>query len=341
MRLKPDECVLLIPTFNDWSVVRQLLPALDAAVDPNDGPYRVVLIDDGSTEPPPEALIDRPLRRLGVLDVLRLRGNLGHQRAIAVGIGWVEAAGPCRAVVIMDGDGEDAPGDVPRLLERLEQNGHRAIVFASRTRRSEGLLFRIFYALYRFAHLLLTGVPVRIGNFSAAPFASLRRLAIVPDLWNHYAASVVRARIPHELMPTRRAKRLEGRSKMNFVSLVIHGLSAISVFTDRVGVRMIVLFGVLSALTFGLMLGVAALALLTDQTIPSWATTTAGLAIVLLIQILTLLVVFVLIILRGRDGARFLPLRDYGYYLLELEQRSVTTGEITTIDHDIISICRQ
>jgi len=142
-------------------------------------------------------------------------------------------------------------------------------------------------------------------------------------------------------MPTRRAKRLEGRSKMNFVSLVIHGLSAISVFTDRVGVRMIVLFGILSALTFGGVLGIAGVALLTNLTIPTWATTAAGLAIVLLIQILTLLVVFVLIILRGRDGARFLPLRDYGYYLLEFEERSVTDGATTAIKDDLIPVCRQ
>ena len=77
---------------------------------------------------------------------------------------------------------EDEPADVPRLLERLRGTDGRTVVFAERTRRSEGLLFRVGYAAYRLFHLLLIGVSVRVGNFSALPFAActkgLTRLAV-------------------------------------------------------------------------------------------------------------------------------------------------------------------
>ena len=82
--------------------------------------------------------VDLDLRAIGRVEVLHLRRNLGHQRAIAIGLAFVEAERPrCRAVVLMDSDGEDAPEDVPRLVARCEQEGRRKIVFAERTKRSE------------------------------------------------------------------------------------------------------------------------------------------------------------------------------------------------------------
>ena len=149
----------------------------------------------------------------------------------------------------MDGDGEDDPADVPRLLEHLEGGGRGQIVFAERARRSESVIFRVFYAFYKLLHLLLTGKGVRVGNFSAIPRRRLSSLVVVSEIWNHYAAAVFRSRQPNCMIPTRRAQRLCGKSTMNFVSLVTHGLSAISVYSDVVGVRLLVMSVLLAVLT--------------------------------------------------------------------------------------------
>src|SRR5262249_37876231 len=140
-----------------------------------------------------------------------------------------------------DGDGEDDPADVPRLVQRCREEGFEKIVFAERTRRSETLAFRAFYGLYKVVHVLLTGIRGRVGNFSVVPPARLESLVVVSELWNHYAAAAFKSRQPLCLVPTRRASRLQGRSRMNFVDLVAHGLSAISVFGETVGVRLLVL----------------------------------------------------------------------------------------------------
>ena len=192
------------------------------------------------------------LRRI---DVLRLRRNLGHQRAIAVGLAYVEECLHADAVVVMDGDGEDDPADVPRLLERLDEEGHATIVFAERARRSESLVLRVFYSLFKLLHLLLTGKGVRVGNFSAIPRRRLTSLVVVAEIWNHYAAAVFRSRQPYCMIPTFRARRLCGTSSMNFVSLVTHGLSAISVYSDVVGVRLLVMSIILAILTLAGMSG--------------------------------------------------------------------------------------
>jgi glycosyltransferase involved in cell wall biosynthesis len=308
------DLVILVPVYNDWEAAGLLLSDLAGKL-PQTGSVRVVLVDDGSNEPLPAKWKATGWERFERVDVLSLRRNLGHQRALAIGLCHVEANIPCHAVVVMDGDGEDSPADVPRLLERMRAEGNAKIVFAERTKRSESLLFRLFYRLYRWLHWVLTGIPVRVGNFSAIPAMQLKRLVAVSDLWNHYAAAVFKARLPFVMLPTERAQRLAGRSRMNFVALVIHGLSAISVFGERVGVRLLIAVSFLLAATTGMLVATVAIRFCTNWAIPGWATNMVGYLLILLAQLFMLVTVFVFVILGGREGSSFLPLRDYVYFV--------------------------
>lgn len=314
----PNEgLILLIPVYNDWESVARLLPLIDAALagSSETTAISVLLVDDGSTEPIGDPLRDLELSHLHEVDVLRLRGNVGHQRAIALGLSFLDAERPCRAVIVMDGDGEDDPADLPRLIAAFEERGGRDVVFAERLRRSEGFVFVVCYHLYRILHWWLTGIAVRVGNFSILPRHALDRLVVNPELWNHYAATVFSSRTPFSSIPTQRAERLHGQPRMNFVSLVTHGLSAISVFSDRVGVRLMLFVGALLAVDV-LALGVTvAIRLWTNLAIPGWATFTSGLLIVLLFQLLTLVGMFIFLVLSGRNSMRFLPLRDAKYFI--------------------------
>src|SRR5262249_34330459 len=145
-------------------------------------------------------------------------------------------------------------------------------VFAERMKRSESLVFRFFYYLYRHLHFLLTSVRVRVGNFSAIPRQRLESLVAVSELWNHYAAAVFHSRQPYCSIPTQRAHRLSGRSSMNFVSLVAHGLSAISVYREVIGVRLLVLAICLALVAVAGLVTTVFLRLNTNLAIPGWAT---------------------------------------------------------------------
>jgi len=317
-RAPRSDVIFLIPVYNDWEAVALLLERLDRVMAERRESAHVLLVDDGSTESWTSAPLPRAFAGIARVDVLVLRRNLGHQRAIAVGLSFVDAGLDGTVVVVMDGDGEDAPEDVPRLLARCQQHEYRRIVFAARTRRSEALAFRVFYALYRYAHYTLTGIPVRVGNFSVIPFPLLHRLVVVSELWNHYAASVFVSRLPFDMIPTHRAPRLLGTSKMRFTDLAIHGLSAIAVFSDRVGVRLVLAAtGILCAAIAGLAI-VVGLRLGTSTAIPGWATYTSGLLLILVLQILTTLLLFVFGVLGDRTRSRFLPARDHVYFVQEL-----------------------
>jgi glycosyltransferase involved in cell wall biosynthesis len=310
--------VILIPVFNDWTSLALLLPKLDASLAGGGLTAEVLIVDDGSTIEPGDVGVRASFVALRRIDVLSLRRNLGHQRAIAIGLGYLDDCIRPPAVVVMDGDGEDDPADVPRLLGRLHELGGGTIVFAERTRRSESQTFRIFYSLYKILHRALTGQGVRVGNFSAIPRRRLASLSVVSELWNHYAAAVFRSRQPYCMIPTQRGRRLCGRSSMNFTALVMHGLSAISVHSDVVGVRLLMLTMLLALFALGGISATIIVRLTTDLVIPGWATYSVGLSLILLVQAVMAAFNFIFAILGGRQGTTFLPSRDYSFFVADL-----------------------
>jgi len=272
-------------------------------------------VNDGSSTTVPNDLGDESLATIEEVRVLSLRRNVGHQRALAIGLAYAEANMPCDAVVVMDADGEDDPADVPRLLEAMRATRPPSVVFAQRTRRSEGVVFTLLYRLYRSAHRLLTGIPVQVGNFSVIPRALLDRLVVVSDLWNHYAAAVFQSRIPYTMVPTVRAQRLSGQSRMNFVSLVAHGLSAIAVFADRVGVRILIAALAVLGASVAILAGVFVRFLVTGYSSPGWLIGVIVVALVLTIQTAATAGLFVLQVLFARASSTFIPTRDYPFFV--------------------------
>src|SRR3990172_5433762 len=314
----PSSILILVPIYNDWDSADLLLRDLDTVCRHAGLSPEVLFVDDGSTVPIPSSLSSASLAAIRRIDILQLRRNLGHQRAIAVGLAFVHSSRPCDVVVVMDGDGEDKPSDIPRLLDRLYGEQQATVVFAERTRRSESLVFRIFYRFYRILHKLLTGVAVRVGNFSALPYAVLDTLVVVSELWNHYAAAVFKARLPYTTVPTERGNRFSGRSRMDFASLVVHGLSALSVYGAVLGVRLLVVAtGLVLFLALGILLAIV-VRLATTLAIPGWATYTTGILLLMLLQIMIIAVLFVFTILSARASLTFLPIRDHHFFVKRL-----------------------
>jgi glycosyltransferase involved in cell wall biosynthesis len=307
--------VVCAPVFNDWDSALTLLGGLDAAAAGLSMPVRVVFVDDGSTDAVPVKL-ERWFAHIAAVEVVHLRRNLGHQRAIALGLAFIYRERPARAVVVMDCDGEDRPEDIAKLLARCEEDSFRKVVFAKRARRSEGLLFRSGYLAFKLIHRVLVGTRVEVGNFSVIPGAMLDRIVGIGELWNHYAAALVHARIAIDSVPLARGKRYAGKSKMNLVSLVTHGMSAISVYGDRVGVRLLCFTGLLIFLTLAVLGGVVGVKFFSTLAIPGWATTAAGLLMVLTVNLLMIALVFVLFVLQARNASSFILLRDWEHYVV-------------------------
>lgn len=310
---KKRKMVILIPVFNDWNALEKLLLLFDEIVLSQEYILEVIVVDDYSTKPLPDSLTDRTYRQIQTVSILRLRLNLGHQRAIAVGLCYIYDNLNCELVVVMDGDGEDNPFEVVRLLDASNSVGNTSIVFAKRGRRSESYTFKGFYVIYKTIYWLLVGRDISVGNFSLLPASLLRNIVVISEIWNHYSASIHRSKIPYIEVNVPRSKRLAGQSKMNLVSLVTHGLSSIAVYGDVVGTRILLSASFLSVFLLSSLLVILFIRLFTDWGIPGWATYASGLLILALFQIILIGTVFSMVILSARSSSNFIPIRDYKY----------------------------
>ena len=304
-----------MPLRDDWLSVAELIRRLDRAIPPASCDAEIVLIDDCSVQECSQDDLRGEYSVVRKIQVLRLRRNLGHQRAIAIGLAYIQKTTNCDAVLVMDADGEDTPQGVVDLLQAYSENHGTKAIFAKRSRRSESFVFRSFYHVYRFLHQGLTGISVRVGNFSIIPSRYLNTLVAMSELWNHYAAALFRSKLPFTMIPIPRGTRIAGTSRMNFIALVSHGLSAISVFGDVVGVRMLIasLLGSLLA-ALGIVL-VIFIRLFTERAIPGWATYATGTLVIIMIQSVTIATSFTFFMLSNRTNLGFLPLRDYSFFV--------------------------
>ena len=215
--------------------------------------------------------------------MLKLRRNVGHQRAIAIGLSYAaEHLVPGQQVVVMDSDGEDLPSTIPALLAQLD-NPAVDVVVAQRKSRVETFRFKAFYQVYKRFFGVMTGRPISFGNFMALKPAAVKRLVSMQELPIHVAAAVLASKLRTDVCPLDRGPRYAGQSKMNFVGLALHGFKALMVFAEDVLVRV----GIASALiaTFAVVGSVAAVVLkLMGYSTPGWFSLVLGILVLLFLQ---------------------------------------------------------
>jgi len=309
--------VILTSLYDDWESAAELFLSLGDELRRRDCPAQLVIVNDASLEScPPGFLNNHP--GFSSVEVVTLNRNVGSQRALAVGLAHIFETKTAKAVVIMDADGEDRPADLMQLIEAFATQTTPQVIFAARAKRSESGMFQVCYQFYRTLHYLFTGYKIQYGNFSLVPSELLGRLVVDPNLWLHFAATVISSRIPYTSIPTERGVRLHGRSKVNLIALVIHAIAAISCYSEVVGVRLIFCSLGLGAVVTALIVTVVGIRLATAWgllsaawAIPGWATAAVGALTILLVQVFIMVVAFSAMAISNRKAQFFFPIQQY------------------------------
>jgi len=110
------ELSIVIPVYNEEENVEPLIEEINMAVRPLGKPYEIVVVDDGSRDATFSVLAGLRERE-SHLRVLRLKRNFGQTAAIAAGLAYAEGD----IVVLMDGDAQNDPKDIPALLGELKK----------------------------------------------------------------------------------------------------------------------------------------------------------------------------------------------------------------------------
>lgn len=311
--MKKQIISIVTPVFNDWRSLEKLtIELVDTASNFNTEIEKIVVVNDCSTIIPSNEIINNPL-----IKILNLSTNLGHQRAIAIGLCYAnDYLKKTSKIILMDSDGEDKPSDITKLLKKSEEN-EGDIIFASREKRSEKLIFKINYFIYKKIFKFMTHSEISFGNFSLIPKEKIDSIIYDPDSWNHFSASIIKSKISYSKCLTKRGKRYFGKSKMNFTNLVVHGLSSISVFTDLVIVRLLICNVVAIILAFVALSLLLIVKVFSDYEIPGWTPIyTLGIFNVLFFSLIFTLLL-VLIQLNNRNMVKRSPVSFYKYFLLK------------------------
>jgi polyisoprenyl-phosphate glycosyltransferase len=318
----PFRVVILMPVYSDWEAASMVCEALEKQLACLTYlSARILLVYDGT----PEGLRDwTPFNPefLTQIQVLRLCRNIGHQRAICAGLCYVHEHISTDAVLVMDADGQDRPEDAVRLVKTavVQRNG---VIFAERRKRFEGLLFRAGYSSFRTLHRVLTGIPVRVGNFSIISSSALHRLTSMPELWNHYAAAVIKSRIHSERIPLDRGQRLRGQPQMSVAPLVAHGLAGIATFHEIAATRILIANAICFTLLLLSLIIVVGLRLFAAIAIPGWAAFTIGLILILLTQVMAVSFSLVFTLISNRSNNPFIPKRDSAAFVDRLDDLAI------------------
>jgi len=311
---------IVIPVYNDWISLKELILHIDKVLSGRDVELSFLLVNDASTiESDLSVDFFKNQSAINSVEIIHMHCNLGHQRAIAIGLVEASRQKGFDAVVVMDADGEDRPEDLSEFLDQYKDKDTNGIIVAKRSKRSEGYLFRTGYSIYKIIFKILTGCSVNFGNFCLIPAGLLNRLIYMDSLWNHLPASILRSKLPIHILRTERGKRIQGKAKMNFGDLVLHGLSAISVYIDKVFLRTLALSMILFIVSIGGIAVVTAIRFYTDLAIPGWASNVAGSLFVIVILSIILSIFILFVVLANRSQITIIPAIDSERYVQKIQ----------------------
>jgi undecaprenyl-phosphate 4-deoxy-4-formamido-L-arabinose transferase len=167
----PD-LTIVVPVCNEAATVAELYRRTTAALDDGPRSYELIFIDDGSTDGT-FAELERMHEEDPRVRAVRFKRNFGQHPAMHAG--FARARGDI--VVTMDGDLQNAPEDIPKLVEAVETGAD----VASGRRRARHDSWGRTLPSRMINGMLRRFTGVRISDFGCA-FNAYRRSAVEPML---------------------------------------------------------------------------------------------------------------------------------------------------------------
>jgi len=231
---------IVVPVYNESANIRSLVGAVRDAIPGSD--WELVIVDDGS-EDATRARIKQAAEVDGRVRLIALARNFGQTAAMQAGFDFARG----EVVVSMDGDLQNDPVDIPRLLAKLDDGFD--LVVGYRVARQDRLITRKVPSWIANRIIArLTGVQIRDNGCSLKAYrrSILGRFVLYSDMHRFIpamAVAVAGARVAE--IPVRHHPRRAGKSK--------YGLSRIwKVLSDLMAIKMISSFRSRPLVMFGL-----------------------------------------------------------------------------------------
>ena len=227
---------ILIPVYNDWESVSELIKNIDIEIKDLNHEFSVIVINDGSFEK--KELNFQSLKNINLIELIHMKENRGHTRCIASGLKYIFEKKDFDYVIPMDGDGEDRPNEIKDFIEYTEYSPNQTIV-GERVKRSESLFFKFCYNIHKILTFFFTGQSIKFGNYTCLNKTTVEKMINEKASWNSFSGALTKIEKNRKSISSIRGLRYFGPSKMSFINLLKHSFSIISVFRINVLIRSI------------------------------------------------------------------------------------------------------
>lgn len=222
-----DTIGILVPAFNEGETIPAFQERLEAALQSLEADWRVLYVDDGSTDDTAERV--RELRREdGRVGLLRLSRNFGKELAVTAGLDHLDVD----AIVVIDADLQDPPELIPDLVREWREGWD--VVYGRRTAREgesvgKRLTAAAFYRVMR--RLSETPIPEDAGDFRLLSRRAVGALRELRERNRFMKGLFSWVGFRQKALEYRREPRHAGRSKWSYWRLWNFAIDGITSFT--------------------------------------------------------------------------------------------------------------
>lgn len=214
----PADLAIIVPVFNEADNVLPLAREVAAVFSQEPLAWELVFVDDGSADATWERIVEAQHLDPRVRGV-RHAVNAGQSAAVWTGLRLTRTP----LVATLDGDRQNDPADLPRLLRELE---HVDFVCGRRTDRQDNWVRRVSSGLARWARRVVLGVDFADTGCALRVFRRSTLEGVFPfNGWHRFLPVLVHhAGVPVKEVPVRHRPRTAGRSKYGVWNRLGRGL---------------------------------------------------------------------------------------------------------------------
>jgi polyisoprenyl-phosphate glycosyltransferase len=219
---------VVVPIYNEEENIIAFHAAVKAVMETMDERWEIVYVNDGSRDSSLSLLLEIQRRdpRVAVLEFSR---NFGHQAALTAGLQVAKGD----AVMLMDGDFQDPPEVLPRMV-RAWKDGAKVVIAERSSRAEKGIRGKLFPLFYKVMGLISDfPIPLNAGIFGLLDRQAADAIINLQE-GNRYLPGL-RAWVgfPTAIVYYERAGRAAGEAKQTLPKLFKYAMDAIFSFSYK------------------------------------------------------------------------------------------------------------
>ncbi len=220
---------VVVPIYNEEELVVRFHEAVASAMETARTQWEVVYVNDGSTDSSLELL-----RGLQSLDphvvVVELSRNWGHMGAISAGLQTAHGS----AVILMDGDFQDPPEVLPRLIDAWRDGADVVVAVRKSRQERRKVLAKLFPLFYRVLGTLSDfPIPLNAGIFSLMSRKVVDSINKMEEKNRYLPGLRAWVGYKNKVVLYDRQDRLAGDGKLSFISRIKYAMDAITSFSYK------------------------------------------------------------------------------------------------------------